>query len=603
MEIMLPCAQARRGASVSKAFFQAMSLNPSYAPLLSICFLLSAGLVSLALRGRNARASIARMMKSCGRLFGFEAQDQDKELQLHTLAEAIPQIVWSARPDGTVAYCNQRLLELTGMEAEQSLQSGWQQVLHPDDLSLAVSRWMDALKSGFAYEMEYRVKTRDGGYRWYLVRAIPLHDSAGKIVKWFGTCTDIEDQKHNQQRLETLVQARTDELTLANTRLQEEIIERDYARRELDEQNEKMMRELTERSQRATLLAKMGELLQSCTSKDEVFSAALGFAPKIFPSSRGAVALLNAARNLAEVAGSWQDCLLPVTVFEPAACWALRTGHPHLVVAGDTTARCAHATGVQHTYLCIPILAQGEALGILHFQATNEAPALADSELSFKTTFAGQVGLSVANIRLREALHTQSVKDPLTGLHNRRYLSEMLEREVRRSIRSEQSLGILLLDLDSLQEFQRHLRARWRRCRIARDRILSEQERSRRRRRVPLRWGRIRRYSSHRRSDGFPCPGRKNPRQAARTDRAASRTVARHDYSFHRGGRAAAARHVAGGVNRGRRRRSLPRQTRGKGSRDQRGTTKRNRRSREHDFSRPSHLKKGKRDRGQGSST
>jgi diguanylate cyclase (GGDEF)-like protein len=108
---------------------------------------------------------------------------------------------------------------------------------------------------------------------------------------------------------------------------------------------------------------------------------------------------------------------------------------------------------VKNTYLCIPILAQGEALGILHFQATDDAPALADAELSLKTTFAGQVGLSIANIRLREALRSQSIRDPLTGLYNRRYLTEMLDREIRRAVRAEQSLGILMLDLDHFKNF------------------------------------------------------------------------------------------------------------------------------------------------------
>jgi GAF domain-containing protein len=125
--------------------------------------------------------------------------------------------------------------------------------------------------------------------------------------------------------------------------------------------------------------------------------------------------------------------------------------HPHLVVAGDTTAPCVHASGVKNTYLSIPILAQREALGILHFQATDDAPVMADAELSFKTTFAGQVRLSVANIRLREALRAQSIRDPLTGLYNRRYLTEMLDREIRCAVRAEQSLGILMLDGTRLQ--------------------------------------------------------------------------------------------------------------------------------------------------------
>jgi len=201
------------------------------------------------------------------------------------------------------------------------------------------------------------------------------------------------------------------------------------------------------------MLAKMGELLQSCVNRDEVFAAALGFAPRIFPAVRGAVALLNAGRNQAEVIGSWSGCELSAMEFDPTACWALRTGHPHLVVAGDSTAPCAHAAGVKNTYLCIPILAQGETLGILHIQSTNEAPQLEASELSFKTTFAGQVGLSIANIRLREALRAQSVRDALTGLYNRRYLEEVLDREMRRAGRAAQTLGVLMLDLDHFKRF------------------------------------------------------------------------------------------------------------------------------------------------------
>jgi diguanylate cyclase (GGDEF)-like protein len=261
------------------------------------------------------------------------------------------------------------------------------------------------------------------------------------------------EQKQTLQALEGQIKDRSAELADANTRLQEEMWERDLARQRLDQHNDKMVHELTERSQRATMLAKMGELLQSCINKDEVYAAALGFGPKIFPTSRGALALLNPERKVAEVAGTWLDCALPLTVFETASCWALRTGHPHLVMAGDTTAPCAHAAGVKATYLCIPILAQGEALGVLHFQATEEVFVLDDAELSLKTTFAGQVGLSVANIRLREALRNQSIKDPLTGLYNRRYLTEMLEREIRRAVRAEQSLGVLMLDLDHFKKF------------------------------------------------------------------------------------------------------------------------------------------------------
>jgi diguanylate cyclase (GGDEF)-like protein/PAS domain S-box-containing protein len=378
---------------------------------------------------------------------------RDSEAHLRALGEAIPQIVWATSPDGSNDYCNHRWYELTGLTEEESLGQGWSQAIHPDDLPICRQDWEQALRSGEALQTEYRLRDKAGHYRWHLVRATPMRDATGAIVKWFGTCTDIEDQKHNMEILEEQIRERTTALADANTRLQEEMWERDLARKALDQQNDRMMRELTERSQRATLLAKMGELLQSCVSKDEVFAAALGFAPKIFPVTRGAVALLSSDRSLAEVIGSWLNCQLSAQVFETSSCWALRTGHPHLVIAGDATALCAHAAGVKHTYLCIPILAQGEALGIIHFQATDEAPTLADSELSFKTTFAAQLGLSIANIGLREALRTQSIRDALTGLYNRRYLQEMLEREIRRAVRADQSLGVLILDLDHFKKF------------------------------------------------------------------------------------------------------------------------------------------------------
>jgi diguanylate cyclase (GGDEF)-like protein/PAS domain S-box-containing protein len=378
---------------------------------------------------------------------------RERELYFQTMAEAVPEIIWTADPDGMDDFFNQKCFDYTGLRIEQLEGLGWQTIIHPDDLDGCASKWKDALHTGDPYEVEYRLRGKDGTYRWFLGRANPIRNPAGEIVKWFGSCTDIENQKQNQQVLEEQILERTVQLAETNTRLQEEMLEKDFARSELDQQNERMLEELKKRSERAAMLAKMGELLQSCISRDEVFAAALGYAPKIFPAVPGALALLDASRNLTEVIGSWSDCHLPALVFEPASCWALRTGHPHLVLAGDSTAPCVHAEGVKNTYLCTPILAQGETLGMVHFQATDEAPKMDASELSFKTTFAGQVGLSIANIRLREALRTQSVRDSLTGLYNRRYLEETLEREVRRAARAAQSLGFLMIDLDHFKSF------------------------------------------------------------------------------------------------------------------------------------------------------
>jgi diguanylate cyclase (GGDEF)-like protein/PAS domain S-box-containing protein len=375
-----------------------------------------------------------------------------EEQYFRKLTDGIPEIIWTADPQGMVDYVN-RKIDYIGRATEQIYGMAWAEAIHSDDLPLVLEKWQAALRTGQAYEVEYRLHGKDGDFRWFLVRANPIRNEAGEIVKWIGTCTDIENQKKSQQILEQQILERTMQLADANQRLQREMSEKDDARKQLDNENEKSMKDLEQRSERAGMLAKMGELLQSCISRDEVIAVALSFAPKIFPTGRGAVFLLNDARTLAELAGSWSECQLPGMDFETSECWALRTGHLHLVYADDPTARCKHAAQLQSSHLCVPILAQGEALGILHLQAKENTTRLDPAELSFRMTFAGQVGLSITNIKLRDALRTQSIRDALTGLYNRRYLEEILEREFRRSSRSQQHLGIIMIDLDHFKSF------------------------------------------------------------------------------------------------------------------------------------------------------
>ena len=376
----------------------------------------------------------------------------DSERKFQTLAEAIPQVVWIAGPDGLTTYINQRWYEMTGMDPGKGLGSDWMEVVHPDDREICRAKWLECLHSGRTFEIEYRLRDGAKGFRWYLDRAIPLRDSSGTILQWFGTCTDIHDQMLNQQSLEEQIKQHTAALVDANARLENEMRERALAQQELNDQNERMLTELRKRSNRATMLAKMAELLQSCADMSDMFSVLVGMAPKIFPELSGAVFLLNSSRDLLEVAASWTDCPLPGNSFGVQDCWALRTGHLHYVLAGDDTARCKHVIPSNRSYVCLPLVSQGESIGVLYFQMI--APGEIPESLSLMVNmFAKQVGLSIANLRLREALRNQSIRDPLTGVFNRRYLEETLEREIRRATRSEQPVGLLMLDLDHFKKF------------------------------------------------------------------------------------------------------------------------------------------------------
>jgi PAS domain S-box-containing protein len=141
------------------------------------------------------------------------------------LADSMPQIVWTATPDGNLDYFNQRWYDYTGMTFEQAKGSGWADALHPDD----IDGWTHAFTTGEVYDVEHRFRrAKDGEYRWHIGRALPRYNEAGEIVQWVGTCTDIDDYKQAQAALLELndefrarVNERTIELERSNAELQQ----------------------------------------------------------------------------------------------------------------------------------------------------------------------------------------------------------------------------------------------------------------------------------------------------------------------------------------------------------------------------------------------
>lgn len=116
------------------------------------------------------------------------------------LAETIPEIVFTASPEGSCDYVNGRFTEYTGLPRERCLGFGWAEVLHPDDAARARERWSESAEEGKTYEIEYRLRGGDGEYRWFLGRAEALLDDDGRVARWCGTCTDIHDRKTASDR-------------------------------------------------------------------------------------------------------------------------------------------------------------------------------------------------------------------------------------------------------------------------------------------------------------------------------------------------------------------------------------------------------------------
>ncbi|BCM90868.1 sensory/regulatory protein RpfC [Abditibacteriota bacterium] len=147
----------------------------------------------------SALAGQAALALENARLYERARREQiaaaQSEQRYRFVTEMMPQIVWVTRPDGHHEYYNSRWYDYTGQTEGHSLGDGWANPLHPDDVERSQRRWEHSLQTGELYEIEYRFRRFDGIYRWFLGRAAPQRDENGKILRWFGTCTDIDDQK------------------------------------------------------------------------------------------------------------------------------------------------------------------------------------------------------------------------------------------------------------------------------------------------------------------------------------------------------------------------------------------------------------------------
>jgi len=133
-----------------------------------------------------------------------ESALRESEAKFRAFAQAMPHHVWTAPADGQLDWFNERVYEYTGARPGELDGDGWAGIIHPDDLATVQQRWSESIGGGTRYEVEFRVRRHDGAFRWHLVRALPMRDTAGQVVRWIGSNTDIEEQKSSAQALVTL---------------------------------------------------------------------------------------------------------------------------------------------------------------------------------------------------------------------------------------------------------------------------------------------------------------------------------------------------------------------------------------------------------------
>jgi diguanylate cyclase (GGDEF)-like protein len=281
------------------------------------------------------------------------------------------------------------------------------------------------------------------------LRASPAGgDEVGVLVQDFNRMlVEIERQdrqlRQQQESLTEEVAHRTDELVRANSQLTSSVARVEHYAGQIAQ------------------LTALVQLLQSCVTPDEVFDVMQDAIPRLFPDDSGAVTILESSGKVMEVMATWGHNPPQQRVFGPDECWAFRRGRAHFVGDAGSPLRCTHLT--EHdgpATFCVPMIAQGDNVGILQFNfAGSDADEGRDgsephsTRTRLATALAEQAALALANLRLREALKSQSIVDPLTGLYNRRYLENVLERECRRAVRAKRNLTVLMIDVDHFKQF------------------------------------------------------------------------------------------------------------------------------------------------------
>lgn len=237
-------------------------------------------------------------------------------------------------------------------------------------------------------------------------------------------------------------------------------LERKRAAEELDNRlqqtKEKMLRlELT--SQRSKLIAELGELLQSCRTADESYPIVARYAQQLIPYSSGSLYLLRNIQDAAEKVASWGAHASETGENElvMSECWGIRRGKLHLVTDPAQGPMCGHLSSPPpERYLCVPLIAQGDTVGLIHIRDDDSGERDTQTMQDYSklaSALAEHIAPALSNLSLRDKLRSQAIRDPLTGLFNRRYMEETLEREIRRAARHKSTVGIIMCDIDQMK--------------------------------------------------------------------------------------------------------------------------------------------------------
>ena len=354
-----------------------------------------------------------------------------RSLYLHSLIENSPVGIVVLNREGNVELCNDAFESLFLYQRQDLMGKPLGSLISVSNGDERSDDLMTRVVSGERVNRSERRTRKDGMLIDIEVNAVPLV-VAGQVQGAFAIYNDVSPQ----------IKAAND------------------AKQHAEALN-RWVKELQVRTDQMTLLNQMSDMLQCCATLEEAHTIVAQSSQKLFPqATSGTLFVYKSSRNLLEAAITWGRPNSFESTFAPEACWALRRGQPQWNTMPAEGISCNHVMGdLPGRYLCVALVAQGDTLGIYHLQfADDSSPQTWDdgfraAQQSLASTVAGQIGLALANLKLRATLRDQSIRDPLTGLYNRRFMQESLDRELQRAKRKKRPLAIVFLDLDHFKKF------------------------------------------------------------------------------------------------------------------------------------------------------
>lgn len=350
---------------------------------------------------------------------------QESEACYRGMFDTARDAIFLISPKGTVEALNPAFETMTGYALSEWLGRPFELLLPSEDVPLLQQFFKFALQGETLPAIRIRLQAKSGQIIHAEANITP-HIITGTIVGVLGIARDLTERLQAEEALDQ-----------ANERLR------------------MLVTELKDHNRETTLLAEFGELLQGCTTTEEAYRVIGHIGPQLFPHTSGVMFTLKPSRDDFEAVVKWGEVEteLGQRLVEPSKCWALRRGRLNQV--GSLCEGLPCRTALENA-LCVPMIAQGETLGMLHLQGPSPSETGGqNSGVNEKLAIisAERIAMALANLALRETLYNQSVRDPLTGLFNRRFMEETLSRELRRAERNQQPLGIIILDLDHFKRF------------------------------------------------------------------------------------------------------------------------------------------------------